>query len=575
MTTSIAISSTKVNKAGRAAFYSVSFLVVFFLMALPSWANNLTISNISAQDRDAVNDTMVVQFDVSWDNSWRNKINHDAVWLIFKARPSEFDSTRTHKAHCNMKDAGTDPSGTSPGSNTNLEIYVPSDKVGAFLRPKSYQAPGTATSTSVKLKIDYASCYFSDAETINDPSIYGVEMVYIPEGAFYAGDTSSWAAFKQGSSDTDPWYISSESTITVANSASDVYYYQSAGNTYEDATGSTFIIPAAFPKGYQSFYVMKYEMTDYQWVDFMNSISGSMMNNRDITNSSHKNSDYPTPLLRNTVCQNATSGGCPCDTFSEDGYGTENACSYRPYRATSYLNWKDFSAWLDWAGLRPMTELEYEKIARGPLMPVPGEYAWGTTDITGPLGIVSLSNPPGYFEEGLETLTTSGANAHYRMGEYFPVTEFTGGDYVGGQEFRRGMVRAGIFAAGSSTRVGSGAGYYGVMELSGNVWERVVTVGNSGGRTYTGNHGDGNVIRLLGVPYPAAGDLGNADVSRWVYKSATYPERGVMAADGSGFRGGGLTYTATYQMISARPMAAYITAGALADYGGRGVRTYP
>ncbi|MEL6989452.1 MAG: hypothetical protein AAGK97_16690 [Bacteroidota bacterium] len=36
-------------------------------------------------------------------------------------------------------------------------------------------------------------------------------------------------------------------------------------------------------------------------------------------------------------------------------------------------------AYLDWIGLRLMTELEYEKICRGKeVPPTPGEYAWGT-----------------------------------------------------------------------------------------------------------------------------------------------------------------------------------------------------
>ena len=38
-------------------------------------------------------------------------------------------------------------------------------------------------------------------------------------------------------------------------------------------------------------------------------------------------------------------------------------------------------AFADWAGLRSMTELEYEKACRGPLEPVAGEYAFGTNEI--------------------------------------------------------------------------------------------------------------------------------------------------------------------------------------------------
>jgi hypothetical protein len=35
--------------------------------------------------------------------------------------------------------------------------------------------------------------------------VFGIEMVYIPQGSFFAGDNAtSTASFKQGSSDKDP-----------------------------------------------------------------------------------------------------------------------------------------------------------------------------------------------------------------------------------------------------------------------------------------------------------------------------------------------------------------------------------
>lgn len=546
------------SKSGRRALCASAFFVFSFLTIASSWANNLAISNLSLQDRDQINNTLIVQFDITWNNSWRNKINHDAVWLIFKTQTS--GSPLTLYAHCNMKNAGTDPSGTSPGSDTNLEVYVPSDKVGAFLRPKNYRAPGTVTSTSVKLKVDYTSCGLADTSLLVNPMVYGVEMVYIPEGAFYAGDASSWASFSY----TDvfaPWYISSEAAIDTSNDGlSHNFAYDSGGNTYEDPTLAIFTIPAEFPKGYQSFYVMKYEITESQWIDFVSTLTYSMASVRDVTNSTHKQVD--TVVKRNTLCMDI--GGSSCT----GSYGGVEHSSDRPDRAMSYLSWMDLSAWLDWAGLRPMTELEYEKIARGPSLTVAGEYAWGTTDITAAVTIA------GYPESGTETITTSGANCNYNT------TTFTGGD-SGPVQNSVGGLRAGIFASTSSIRAKSGAGYYGVMELSGNMWERVVTVGNSEGRLYLGGHGDGNLISAIGAggAPPYVGDLGNADVIGWVhYDTLNYPARGITAADGSGFRGGGLTSSGTYNtylMISTRGEAAYVDSTAKYDYGGRGVRTYP
>jgi hypothetical protein len=49
--------------------------------------------------------------------------------------------------------------------------------------------------------------------------------------------------------------------------------------------------------------------------------------------------------------------------------------------------------------------------------------------------------------------------------------------------------RAGAFATPESDRVAAGASYWGIMDLSGNLAERVVTVGNVAGRRFAGTHG--------------------------------------------------------------------------------------
>lgn len=41
------------------------------------------------------------------------------------------------------------------------------------------------------------------------------------------------------------------------------------------------------------------------------------------------------------------------------------------------LSWMDGAVLADWAALRPFTELEFEKAARGPVVPVADEFAWG------------------------------------------------------------------------------------------------------------------------------------------------------------------------------------------------------
>src|SRR6185503_3579646 len=129
--------------------------------------------------------------------------------------------------------------------------------------------------------------------------------------------------------------------------------------------------------------------------------------------------------------------------------------------------------------LRPMSELEFEKAARGPALPNAGEFVWGTTEIVA-TGAIS-----GAVESGEEAVATAEANAN------FDGTVISGGDSANGPEYGQGPLRNGIFATADSTRKSAGASYYGVMELSGNLREGIVTIGNATGRSFQGSHGDG------------------------------------------------------------------------------------
>ncbi len=87
-------------------------------------------------------------------------------------------------------------------------------------------------------------------------------------------------------------------------------------------------------------------------------------------------------------------------------------------------------------------------------------------------------------EDGTETVTNSVASGAANHG----TAANTGGD--GGT----GPLRVGIFATNGATRVTAGASYWGIMELSGNLWERPVSVGHAAvGRLFQGTHGTGTL----------------------------------------------------------------------------------
>ncbi len=498
-------------------------------------ANNLSISNISLGSRNPSTKTLIIQFDINWNNSWHNKINHDAIWLTIRLNNTQ--DTITNKKLCQITASGINPVGSTVGNGSNLEFYVPADKKGAFLRRSSNGNVSNVTTQGAQLTVDYNSCGFTDNDQVY-ASIFGLEMVFIPQGDFYAGDyDGSTASLDQGSADANPWHVASENAIPVTNAASGGFRYVSNSNSGEYATGASFNIPAAFPKGYASFYAMKYEITEGQWVEFFNSLGTSAARvNHDLTDNNHKASDAV--IARNTIS---------CS-------GTPVTCStLRSSRPVSFLTWMDLAAFLDWAALRPMSELEFEKISRGPILSLQGEYVWGSTDI---VPAVNISGN----EDGSEVITDSNANANFNN------TTLVGGDASQGAQYEVGPLRAGIFAASSTNRTTSGSSYYGVLDLSGNLKERVVTIGNSNGLAFDGLQGDG-VLATVG------GFEGNANTANWPGTDAV-PANGVTGANGSGFRGGAFSDANVLLRASDRTEAALTLTTATSSFGGRGVRSY-
>lgn len=501
----------------------VCALAVLCFGASPVLANNLNVTNAQIVSRDADAGTVNVRFDLSWENSWRNRNNRDAVWLFIKYSTDNGASWD----HAKLKTAGVNPSGVSVGAGTPISLTVPADRNGAFAE-RSLDGNGTVSVSGAELVWDFAANGLTVSHTAR-VKVIGIEMVYVPEGPFFAGDqAASTAAFRQGSADNDPWAIASSAAFNVTNAVSDGYYYASAGNPGESGAGESFTVPAAFPKGHAAFYLMKHEVTEGLWATFFNTLSAAQKINRDVTSADGKNSDA---MVQRNAFEWSSGAGV----------------SDRENRAMTFLSWMDGCAFADWAALRPITELEFEKAARGKeVEAVAGEFVWGNQTIA---AADAIAGP----EEGTETVTTENANANYGA------QSFAGGDGA------QGALRAGIFATQQTGKTQAGAGFYGAMELAGNAAERTVTVGHPAGRSFVGSHGDGRLTTLTNYE-------GNATNSDWPGVD-TDLARGVTAAEGSGFRGGSWADASDRLRTSDREAAARTDASRQGAYGFRAGRT--
>lgn len=512
-------------------------------MALSCWAipavttlraNNIQVTNAAITGNDNAQGFCFVQFDVTWQNSWRlnGVVNWDAAWVFVK-----FRSPNGIWQHALLGNTGhTAPAGSqidvgllTPGSAFNATT---NPVIGTFIR-RGTDGTGTFSATGVQLRWNYAQqgIGFND---LTEVRVFGIEMVHVNQGAFAVGGVGT------ETSDLTLTTISTANATTVP-SGTGILGGQAGGCP----SGLTAPNSASWPNGFNAFYCMKYEVTQQGYVDFLNTLTYAQQTTRTanapnsaagtgalITGNTNRNGiDIQTPGVASTT---PAVYACNLDgdaVFGEVVDGKDIACNF--------LSWGDLTAYLDWSGLRPMTELEYEKACRGGVAPVPNEFPWGTAGIA--TSAYTLANA-GAANEGIATnYSSSAGNTSYNS------TDGT----------NDGPLRVGIFAANGSNagRVTAGASYYGIMELGGDLWERAVTVQGADGRTFTGVHGNG-ALASDGLP----------DAFAW--PDPTTP-------NGSGFRGGSWSSGSSDLRTSDRFIATFSEALRQNDFGGRGVRSAP
>ncbi len=435
-------------------------LILLGLQSLSSKANNIQLNNL-ATTFNSTSGVVTVDFDLSWENSWRTTAinNWDAAWVFFK-----------------YNDGGIwyhlDLTGFDITLPSGFTYSVPADKKGVFIyRDASNLGVGNVSLTGCKVGVQPQLGSF-------DLKAFALEMVYVPIGGFYVGDGVTTGSYQDGSSG-NPFYVSGGGNFVTMGTAS--------GNLKLGVNGtSTITLNNSYPTGYYPFYLMKYELSTGAFRDFLNCLEASQQRIAlTLTNGLIDTLFLPvgtsifpnTSNFNNFIC--FTSGGSSingqsavfgCNCNGNSSYNEIDDCESVPMGGISPMV---YQMYLVFAALRPLTDLEYEKACRGPLNPLPGQYAWGNASITNS-GTPTLTNP----RRSNEVISGGTLNCNLNNSFLRPL-------------------RNGIFATSTSSRVSSGAGYYGAMELTGSLLEFTYIpriTGVSGTFPYAGQHGNGNLI---------------------------------------------------------------------------------
>ena len=457
----------------------------------------LDISNIQVLKKKKI---AQLSFELAWDASWRDYENYDAAWIFFKLKtrdglwfPARVMGDSPHMLLNNSND------------KTDAAFELPRDRLGLFV----YRSKISQGDNRWRIALDLD---LPEDRDIIEIKAFGLEMVYVPEGPFELGTLKNITQRREvltpgaGGAPYNPFFsysssakdnyggvfrINSEGLISIGKQDGSLFWIDAnipGTNTFSGVPQG--VLSGSYPKGYRGFYQMKYELSQAQYCDFLNTLSPLQQKARDIS----EEIEYQRPIkdYRNAIRYQA-------GFYSSD----------RPLRPCNFLSWLDGQAYADWAGLRHMTELEFEKACRGPLHAVYREYVWGVNEINqkrnmeycgrflDPSGALSSA------ELGQERLD---GNVHASMFSYFniddvckPGSRFYDPDCAGCRSFQggdggRGPVRMGIFGVTSGgDRIKAGATYYGAMEMGGNLQEPVVTVGHPNGRKFQGSHGDGQL----------------------------------------------------------------------------------
>jgi len=159
---------------------------------------------------------------------------------------------------------------------------------------------------------------------------------------------------------------------------------------------------ATWPNGYKAFYCMKYSISQGQFAAFLTSVAS------DLQSAAYNKGRYqglPGEARR------YHPGLCNFNGYTITTNAAGRYVADSPDRSCNFLSFPDILSYTAWAGLRPPTNLEYEKSCRGPRAVARAEDAWTGTTTAPAAGLLAdgcVTAPAGASYWGIRELALSG-----------------------------------------------------------------------------------------------------------------------------------------------------------------------
>lgn len=213
--------------------------------------------------------------------------------------------------------------------------------MGAFIY-RSENGTGRFATTGTRLRWDFQNQNVDPTDPIGI-RFFAIEMVYVAEGSFFLGSGGNESGHFREVGDGGPYLATDEWNGCIENNSDCLWGASTSGNNTIGETGS---LDDDYPTGFNAFYMMKYSITQQQYVDFLNTLTYYQQNERIDESPDDAEGKFTNGSDRHSI-KIQTSG---IDNTTPAKYETDN-----PFVANNFMSWADGAAYLDWAGLRPMT----------------------------------------------------------------------------------------------------------------------------------------------------------------------------------------------------------------------------